>query len=330
MLSSSGNWSWSPQRFHGAFARDTAPSQVSASFRMTGDRMPFANRSTATRKGNYLWVPSPDVPPPGSYGQPTLWQTRDESIAKLRCSELPPRDTSQRKLLTPIFPKREHYTYTRSSLSAPDLHAGNVGSWLPPDWSKGYLLEEESSTGLSRSRVSPQPPDLGALMREHMRGGPSLQSFKTVAHLKARARGLERVVTTRHKRQEQRAHHDAKAAERSVLLAQRVLKSRERISDMLGHMQQALPPQQAQFFRQPAAVSSEHEMVMAEQTDETWQYANVASERRDDVLAVRPVRHASRDDADEQLRKAHAMDEHLMQLTLTSGVMRGRAATAVL
>jgi len=159
-------------------------------------------------------------------------------------------------------------------------------------------------------------------MRDHMRGSAASQSFKTVALYKARGRRFDRDVATRHSIQEQRARADARAAEHAVLMAQRVLKSRERITDLLQEQLQTLPPDQVQLFREAAETASTREMAMADHADDAWLRARLANDRHKDVLAIRPARHVCHADALEQLDEAVAQQRRAMDATLTTGMAK--------
>ena len=370
LLEVSPRRSLSPERHYGKYAREHAPSLVSASFRMSGARPSYVIKGTE------------GFPGPGSYRlpAPALMVTREE-LARQRV--VTGRDGPRRTLksATPQFHTRAAGSfydsfgfespsrvrlYTSSSSSAVHVGPSAVsrvpGRVLPPDWTKSIRIDEglssapvlrtpghaRTSTPVEQHYSSSHRSNLGQDGRsftnhrhdEHggheekwrhggheekwghggheEKWGQWRSSLKHLAHAHARCRGHERAAEMRQRQQEQRAKADAKAAERAVLVAQRTLKIRERITDLVGYLQLTLPPAQAAHFRGVAARASERELGAAEDTDEAWLRADLSHARHADVMKVGPARYACRDDAEEQLQaSATRVERHLMECMMS-------------
>ena len=349
LLELSPRRSLSPERHYGKYAREHAPSLVSASFRMSGARP------------SYVVKGSEGFPGPGSYRlpAPALMLTREE-LARQRV--VTGRDGPRRTLksATPQFHTRSAGSfydsfgfvespsgvrlYTSSSSSAahvgPSVVSRVPGRVLPPDWTKSIRIDEglssapllrtpghaRTSTPVEQHYSSSHRSSLGQDGRsftnhrhdEHGHEEKWRSSLKHLAHANARRRGYERAAEMRQWQQVQRAKADAKAAERAVLVAQRTLKIRERITDLVGYLQLTLPPAQAAHFRGVAARASESELVAAEDTDEAWLRADLSHARHADVMKVGPARYACRDDAEEQLQaSATRVERHLMECMMS-------------
>ena len=375
LLEVSPRRSLSPERHYGKYAREHAPSLVSASFRMSGARPSYVIKGTE------------GFPGPGSYRlpAPALMVTREE-LARQRV--VTGRDGPRRTLksATPQFHTRAAGSfydsfgfespsrvrlYTSSSSSAVHVGPSAVsrvpGRVLPPDWTKSIRIDEglssapvlrtpglpltpgHASTPLEqhysshysnlgqdgRSFTNHRHDEHGGHEEKWRHGGHEEKwrhggheekwgqwrsSLKHLAHAHARCRGHERAAEMRRRHQEQRAKADAKAAERAVLVAQRTLKIRERITDLVSDLQLTLPPAQAAHFRGVAARASERELVAAEDTDEAWLRADLSHARHADVIKVGPARYACRDDAAEQLQASATRERHLVECMMNKDV----------
>ena len=337
----------SQKRHFGKYAREHAPSLVSASFRMSGARP------------SYVVKGSEGFPGPGSYRlpAPALMVTREE-LARQRV--VTGRDGPRRTLksATPQFHTRSAgsfydsfgfvespsrvrpYTTSSSSSAAhvgPSVVSRVPGRVLPPDWTKSIRIVEGLSSAPvlripSHAHTPPVEQHYSSSHRSILgQDGRSFtdhehrheeklwrSSLKHLAHANARRRGHERAAEMRQWQHEQRAKADAKAAERAVLVAQRTLKIRERITDLVGYLQLTLPPAQAAHSRGVAARASESELVAAEDTDEAWLRADRSHARHADVMKVGPARYACRDDAEEQLQaSATRVERHLMECMMS-------------
>lgn len=346
LLEVSPRRSLSPERHYGKYAREHAPSLVSASFRMSGARP------------SYVIKGSEGFPGPGSYRlpAPALMVTREE-LARQRV--VTGRDGPRRTLksATPQFHTRSAGSfydsfgfvespsrvrlYKSSSSSAahvgPSVVSRVPGRVLPPDWTKSIRIEDGLSSAPvlripSHAHTPPVEQHFSSSHRSNLgQDGRSFtnhehgheekfwrSSLKHLAHANARRRGHERAAEMRQWQHEQRTRADAKAAERAVLVAQRTLKIRERITDLVGYLQLTLPPAQAAHFRGVAVRASESELVAAEDTDEAWLRADLSHARHADVMKVGPARYACRDDAEEQLQaSATRVERHLMECMMS-------------